>query len=206
MQHAKAVPAVLDGAEIDRGLGRERRDRRAVGPRQRARADEDQRPLGLLERVGEAMPAGGDIGQRLRPGAEIVIGVGEIGLLADQADRKIARAPALADAGVEHGRFPARIGADDEQRVGLLDAGDGGVEEVGRPAPGRIERGAILAAVDVGDAEPRHQILEREHLLDRGEIAGDGADAARRAAFTLAAIASKASGQDAGRSRPFSRR
>ena len=47
VQHAKAVPAVLDRAEIDRRLGRKRRDRRAVRPREGVGADDDQRPLGL---------------------------------------------------------------------------------------------------------------------------------------------------------------
>ena len=187
-------------------LGRERGDRRAVRPRQRAHADDHQRALGLLEHLAELVAAGRDVGQRLRPGAEIVVGIGEVGPLADQADREAAHAPALADAGVEHGRFPARIGADEQQRIGLLDAGDGGVEQIARPAPARIERGAVLPAVEIGDAEPRHQVLEREDFLDRGEIADDGADALGVArSSTLAAMASKASRQDAGRSRPFSR-
>ena len=87
-----------------------------------------------------------EIGQRLRARAEIVVGIGQIGLLADQRDRELAGAPALADARIEHRRFAARIGADDQQRVGLLDAGDGGVEQIARPAPRRIERRAVLPA------------------------------------------------------------
>ena len=43
---------------------------------------------------------------------------------ADDADQAIALQPALADARVEHRRFEARIGADDHDRVGLVDAGD----------------------------------------------------------------------------------
>ena len=103
------------------------------------------------------------------------------------------------------GRLAARVRADDQQRVGALDAGDGGVEQIGRPAPVRIERRAVLAGIEVLAAEPRHQVLQREHLLDRGEVAGDGADPVGLAAFTLAAIAANACGQDAGCSRPFSR-
>ena len=110
-------------------------------------------------------------------GAEELVGIGEIDPLADQPDREIAHAPALADAGVEHRGFPARIGADDQQRVGLLDAGDRRIEQVARPAPARIEPGAVLPAVEIGDAEPRHQILERKDLLDRRQLADDGADA-----------------------------
>ena len=73
VQHAEAVPAVLHRAAADRGLGGERGDRRAVRPRQRALPSDDQRPLGLLQRFGERMPPGGELGQRLRPGAEIVV-------------------------------------------------------------------------------------------------------------------------------------
>ena len=45
------------------------------------------------------------LAERLRPGAEIVVRIGEVGLLADQPDREAAVAPALADARVEHRRF-----------------------------------------------------------------------------------------------------
>src|SRR5205085_2569270 len=55
------VPAVLDGTQRDRELCGKRRDGCSVGPRQRALTDEDQRALGLLERLGESMAAGGKI-------------------------------------------------------------------------------------------------------------------------------------------------
>ncbi len=149
----------------------------AVRPRQRAPADDHQRALGFRQHAAELVHARSDIRQRLRPGAEIVVGIGEIRAFADQADREVAHAPALADAGVEHGRLAARIGADDQQGIGLLDPGDRGVEEIARPAPLRIERRAVLPAVEIDDAEPRHQILEREDFLDRRQIADNGADA-----------------------------
>src|SRR5262249_19122439 len=98
------------------------------------------------------------------------------GALADEADGKIAHAPALADAGVEHRRLPARVAADDQQRVGLVDPGDGGIEEIARPALLGVERRAILPAVEIADAEPGHQVLEREDPLARGETADNGAD------------------------------
>jgi hypothetical protein len=123
------------------------------------------------------MRARRDIRQRLRPSAEIIVAIGEIGALADQADRKGAHAPTLADARVEHGRFAARIGGDDEQCVRLIDSGDGGVEQVARPAPCWIEHRAVLPAVKIDDAEPRHQILEGEGFLDRGKVADDRTDA-----------------------------
>ena len=99
------------------------------------------------------------------------------------------------------------FGADDQDRVGLLDAGDGRVEQIGGAAePGR-QRRAVLPAIDVRRAERTPSALQREHLLDGREIARDGADALRaRRLSRLAAMAAKASAQVAGRSRPFSRR
>ena len=54
--------------------------------------------------------------------------------------------------------------------------------KIGRPPPFRIERCPVLATVEVGDAEPRHQVLEREDFLDRGEVARDRPDALRHSA------------------------
>ena len=184
MQHAKTVPAVFDGAEIDRRLGRERSHRRAVGTRKRRRADQHQRPLGLAQRVGKTVAR--NIGEGFWAGAEIVVGISQIRFRPDDADREVAGAPALADARIEDGRFLARVRADDEQRAGRLDAGDGRVEQVARPAPFRIERRSVLPAIEIGHAQARHQILESKNLLDGGEIAGQRAHALRIAARDFA--------------------
>ena len=175
MQHGKAVPAVLDRAEFDRRLGGQRGDGGAVRTRQRTGADQNERMFGRLERFGEFALA--EIGQAFGAGAEIIVTVSQVGLFADQADREIAGAPALADAGIEHRRLAPRIGADDQQRVGALDAGDGRVEQITGAAPGRIERRAVLPGVDIGTAETAEQILERIHFLGARQIADDGADA-----------------------------
>ena len=143
--------------------------------RQRAGADQHDRILGALQHVGEGMLAGREFAERVRAGADIVIVVGQIGLGADHADLELAGAPALADARVENGGFLARVRADDQQRIGLLDAGDGRIEDVGGAAGLRVEGVAALHG-KIGRAEFRQQFLQREHLLDRGEIAGDGAD------------------------------
>src|SRR3546814_8504744 len=58
----------------------------------------------------------------------------------------------------------------------LLDAGDGGVEEIAGAA-GRVDQGAVLAAVEVGRAETGHEVLQRQHGLGVAEVAGDGGDA-----------------------------
>ena len=85
----------------------------------------------------------------------------------------------------------------EQDGVGLLDAGDGGVEQVAGAAQRRIELGAVLAAVEALDAEPAEQILEREHLLGTGKVAGDGADALGRCRLELV-------GDDAPAPRPSS--
>ncbi len=95
-------------------------------------------------------------------------------LLADQPDGQLplGLTPALEDAGVEHRRLVARIGADQEDGVGLVDACDGGIEQIGGAAERRIELRAVLAAIDVGRAELLGEKLQREHFLCGGEVAG----------------------------------
>ena len=95
---------------------------------------DDQRLLGFRPDVGERLR---QLGQRLRPGAEIFVRIGQVVPFADQSDREGALQPALADAGVEDGRFLARVRADDQQRIRVLDARDGRVEEIeARPIAG----------------------------------------------------------------------
>ena len=127
--------------------------------------------------AGEAVLAVEHVLQRLRAGAQVVVRVGEIGPLADQRDRHAALAPALADARIEHGRLEPRIGADQQNGIGLLDALDGGIEQVARAPELGVELGAVLPAFDLVAAEPRQQVLEREHLLGTREVAGEGGDA-----------------------------
>ena len=67
MQHGEAVPAVLDRAELQRRLGGERSDRRAVPAREYIRADDDQRPLCGLQHLGEVALAGRELGQAVGP-------------------------------------------------------------------------------------------------------------------------------------------
>jgi hypothetical protein len=182
VQHGKAVPFLGDRADIVGELGGERQHGRAVGARQRALADDDERALGVLQERMEADAAFGQPRQRLGPRAQRLVFVAQVGGLADDADRQVGLQPLLADAGVEHRRLEARVGTDDQDRVGILDAFDGRVEDVAGAPIGRVERGAVLSAVDIGGAERGHQAFQRIHLLDRGEVAGDGADpvAARR--------------------------
>ena len=101
--------------------------------------------------------------------------IDQIGLGADDADLELAGAPALADARIENGGFLARVRTHDQKRVGLIDAGNGRIEDVGRATRLGIESVAALHG-EIDRAELRQKLLQREHLLDRGEIAGDGAN------------------------------
>ena len=143
----------------------------------------------------------------LRPGAEIVDRIGQVDLLADQADPHAALAPAAPNARVEHRRLAARIRADEQDDVGVVDAGDGRVEDVARPAALRVELGAVLAAIEMRRAEGLHQRLQREHLLDaRQGRRRWPRSASPNSPRSFAAIAAKASLHVAGSSRAPRRR
>ena len=181
VQHVEAVPGDcrLDRAHRNRGLGGKRQHRCAIGPRQRRLTQDQHRPLNAFEPFHEGMRAVGDLGERLGAGAEIIVGIGQVGILTDEPNGYFALSltPALKDARIQHGRLMARIGADEKDRIGLVDAGDGGVEEIGRPSKRGIECRAILAAIDIRRAELLGEQLQREHLLRGGQIAGDGGKA-----------------------------
>src|SRR5206468_182284 len=103
MQNAEPVPTILDRADLERRLGGKREHRLAIAACERALAGQDDR----LRKSAEI-----DRREGVGSGAQIVVLVGEVCLLTNQADPEIAGPPALADTGVEDGRFPARIGTD----------------------------------------------------------------------------------------------
>ncbi len=91
MQNAEAVPAVDDAAMLLRGLRGEREDRAAIGTRNGALPHDHQQLADGLAFLDEAQ-------QRIRTGAEMLIIVGEVRLLANERDLEAALEPALADA------------------------------------------------------------------------------------------------------------
>src|ERR1700738_3816028 len=119
------------------------------------------------------MLPGGKIEKRIRASADMVVGIGEIGFGADHADLEPAAAPALADARVENGGLMSRVRAHDQKRVGLIDAGDTGIENIGGAAGFRVEAVAALDR-EIDRTVLRQKVLDREHFLDRGDIAGYG--------------------------------
>src|SRR6185437_12280074 len=103
----------------------------------------------------------------------------EVELGPDRRRLEAALEPALAQPRIDDRRLEARVAADEEAGIGFFDAGDGGVEEVAGAAR-RIERGAVLAAIEMGRAQLRHQILERHHRLAIDEVTRDGGDLVAR--------------------------
>src|SRR5262249_15585396 len=86
--------------------------------------------------------------ERLRTGAKIFVLIGKISPLADQTYGESTLQPALPDAGVQHRRFLARVRADDDEAIRLIDTGQAGIENIARAAGPRIKLYAIGAAVE----------------------------------------------------------
>jgi len=106
-------------------------------------------------------------------------GASQRGVRPDHAHGEALFAPALAQARVEDRRLPARVGADQEAGVGVLDSGDGGVEQIAG-APRRVDPGPVLAAIEMGRAQRPHQILERHHRLGIDQVPGERRDPVAR--------------------------
>ena len=93
--------------------------------------------------------------------------IGEIELRPDHGRLcSLPLEPALAEARIDHRRFPARVGADQQAGIGLLDAGDGGVEEIAgaaarieprRPAGSRGWASPAPSSAPSAPASPRHR-------------------------------------------------
>ena len=92
VQHIEAIPGDgrLDRAHPHRGLGGKGQHRCPVGPRQRCLTEDHHRSLGAFKLFHESMRAVGDLGERLGAGAEIIVSIGQIGILADQPNGHFA--------------------------------------------------------------------------------------------------------------------
>ena len=172
MEH---VPAHAEGlGDLGGGVG----DGRAVWAGQGARADDQGRSLGGLQHLGEARAGLGQGGQGGGGLTEVVEVIGQVGGLADEADLQSPGQPAAAQAGVQDRRLETGVGSHQEDRVGLFQPGDGGVEQPGLPRP-RPQGHAVLTAVGVGRAEGPEQVEGRLQGLRVLQVPGDGADAPR---------------------------
>src|SRR5262245_13229789 len=95
--------------------------------------------------------------ESVRTGTRIVVVVSEIDLLADDTERELPHTPTLADSGIEDRGVLARIGADDHDRVGIIDASNRRIEEIAGAAELGMQYAAILPRIDVLRTEPLHQ-------------------------------------------------
>mmetsp|Transcript_20174 Transcript_20174/g.62729 ORF Transcript_20174/g.62729 Transcript_20174/m.62729 type:complete len:200 (+) Transcript_20174:1337-1936(+) len=115
--------------------------------------------------------------------AEMLILVREWHARADTRDAHAVVVHASAQARVEQRRLALQVGREEEDGVGLLDAGDRRAERVRRAAVGEWAGGHV--AVDGFRVKGVAQVLEREHRFDVGERAGERADARARRRLEL---------------------
>ena len=131
------------------------------------------------------MLAIGNVRQCVGSGAEILIRIGEVDLGANERDLRRRGTPAFTNSRIEDRRFEPRVCADNQNRIGLLDAFNAGIEEIAGAAELRIELVSRLPAIERCRAEARQQIFQREHFFGAGKVARDGADLLSRSRFEL---------------------
>src|SRR5438876_9746003 len=103
------------------------------------------------------MLAVGDLIDKVRARAQLLDREGQFERRSDGRYLEAAGEMALAQPGIDQRRLPARVRPDEQAGIGLLDAGDRGIEDVAGTAR-RVEPGAILPAIEIGRAERRHQL------------------------------------------------
>ena len=145
----------------------------------------------------------GQLAEQLEIVAEPLDLHAEIDLGPDREDLA-ALARDLADAGGDQRRFPADVGADEQDRVRALDAGDGRVE-VDRGEAGRVVGEAGLAALEQGRAQ-RLRAASSPHTSSRRRPGRRRPPRpSRRPSSAARRRSASASFQLASRSLPFSR-
>ena len=132
--------------------------RRAVRPDQRALPHDHQRLHVLRQRRAQRRAARAEAGVR----------IGEVRRLADHRDLGAVR-PRLAQPRVQHRRLAARVGPHQQDRARRINIPDTRRADIARAVADR-QRGAVGAALHLA-AKRLGQLLEREHRLDRRQIA-----------------------------------
>ena len=158
-----------------------------IGPVEHGLAADDQGSLGALQRRAQVTLAVGGVVddlfrlrtitkliKRLTLGiiAKVVVRVGQVHLAADDVDLGLGVQPRLADARIDQGRLVARVTANDDDAIGLLNANNGLVHRVVRAeVGGGVKR--LLGAYQLG-ATLIDQVLHQAQRLQVGKGAGDG--------------------------------
>ncbi len=153
---------------------------RAVRPPQRPLPHDDHRPLGSRSTVREIARA------RAAPRGPSPSTLHVIGRLRQRARPSPIGQPPSSQ------RLRMRAFSTGASRRGLLPtsriASASSIPAIARVeqvelAPRRIERRAVLPAVEIGRAERRHEVLQRQHALRVAQVAGDRADPLARQAL-----------------------
>ncbi len=169
MKDVEAVPAVPDQAQ--RFDQCKRRAQRSGA--KRTGTDDHRRPLRFRERLGHCLR---QLAEQLQIVANPLDRHRQVDFGPDRKDLA-ALLGNLPQAGRHQRRFPSRVAADQQDRVGLLDSGDGRVEVHGRKiADVIIEAG--LATFEKLRPQLLQQGLGRVHRLRVEEVAGDRRDLA----------------------------
>ena len=183
VQHVPAVPAVAHDAErfgdaASGGAACAGSVERAPAP---PRSPAARPPCSALTKSDFAV---GEPAQRRGAVAQVLVAIGQVRRLADQAEAGLAAEPHLAEAGVQHRRLEPRIGPDQQHRVGGLDAGEVELNsQLSRgPAPSATPSWRQSRLVTPSAAEEVERRLHRFGVL---QVAGDHADAVRRGAGQL---------------------
>ena len=172
MQYVIAVPAVPD--EIER-VRQGQRCCVQARHHQRATAQDHRRAFRILQRISRFC---GKVGHERRIIAQPSDRIGQIDFGADREHRRTGL-DRLADSRVDQRRFPARIGADQQDCICRFDPRDRRVE-VYRGKIARIVIHAGLAALDQLGAQVFEQFLRCIKHFDFNQIAPDCGDLAAR--------------------------
>ena len=125
IEHPKAVPGLGDRAECRGDPCCRTENRFCVAAHKSPGSDDDERFGG--PRQGRVACL--DTAKGFRCAAQTSHGIGKIVIGSDRRDGKSSAQPSFPQPGVDDRGFTARIGADQEAGVGLLDTRDRAVEE-----------------------------------------------------------------------------
>ena len=168
MKNVEAVPrGVFACANSESNARGERKHGEAVGTRISALPDDNHGLGRSFQDVRKGVLAIGNVRQCVGSGAEILIRIGEVDLGADERDLRRRGTPAFTNSRIEDRRFEPRVCADNQNRIGLLDAFNAGIEEIAGAAELRIELVSRLPAIERCRAEARQQILSARTFLRR---------------------------------------
>ena len=85
--------------------------------------------------------------------------IGQIFILSDNADWEITCNPTLSDTSIQNRRFMARVTADNQQRICIVNVGNTCIEQIICTHTIRRQLRTILTAIEIRTTKLRHQIF-----------------------------------------------